>query len=493
MKKNYLLFIMLTISFYTNAIIKTINVIEPGSLTTLLTPIQKLTITKLIITGNIDARDFQSMNVEISNLNELDLSDANINEYLDYNMDISIYGQFYPANEIPFYAFNSGSSAAGNKMLQTVTFPKSITSIGYNSFWASNLSGSLILPNTVTHIGSEAFGNCIGLTGELLIPNSVKKIDYFAFQGCAGLNGNLNFPNSITSIGYASFAWCSGLDGIVSIPKSVTSIGDSPFSNCTKLKSISVASDNEIYTSFEDVLFNKSKTTLIQCPAGKVGSYSIPNSVDSIRMYAFGQCSQLSGVLTLPNSIKFIGQSAFYKCSGFTGNLILSSGLNKIEYGTFGRCTGIQNLTIPNSITLIDDYAFEGCTNLSNITVFNEIPPVIKSTTFASVNKTTCKLIVPKGSINKYRSVDYWKDFLQIIENQTTNNYFNESSKIYVYNINSNIIIEGTSSGESIDIYNISGILLRSIKSNNERTTINMAENAPYILKINNKIFKVKL
>ena len=39
---------------------------------------------------------------------------------------------------------------------------------------------------------------------------------------------------------------------------------------------------NPVYTSVDGVLFNKSQTTLIQCPAGKAGSYTIPNSVTSI-------------------------------------------------------------------------------------------------------------------------------------------------------------------------------------------------------------------
>lgn len=484
---------MLSIAFYTNAIVKTINVIEPGSLTTLLTPIQKLTITKLIITGNIDARDFQSMNVEISNLNELDLSDVNINEYLDYNMDISIYGQLYPANEIPFYAFNSGSSAAGNTTIQTVTFPKSITAIGFNAFWASNLTGSLILPNTVTHIGSEAFGNCVGLTGELLIPISVNKIDYFAFQSCTGLTGNLNFPNSITSIGYASFANCTGLDGIVSIPNSVTSIGDIPFGYCTKLKSIIVSLENDNYSSLDGVLFNKYKTHLIQCPAGKIGTYSIPSTAISIAMSAFSGCNKLTGVLTLPDIINSIGQSAFYGCSGFTGNLTLPSSLNTIEYGTFGRCTGINSLTISSSITSIGDWAFEGCTSLSSITIYNETPPTIQSNTFKSVNKTTSVLIVPKGTISKYRSADYWKEFSQIIENQTTNNYINESSKICVHNENSNIIFDGSVEGETISVYTVNGKKLQTLKSQGERMVLPAQPDVVYLVKTAGRTFKVKL
>ena len=108
----------------------------------------------------------------------------------------------------------------------------------------------------------------------------------------------------------------------------------------------------------------------------------------------------------------------------------------------------------------------------------------IQANTFRSVNKTTCTLMVPKGCVDKYKSNDYWKEFSNIIENPTTNIDFNKSNEISVYSTKTNIVVNGTSTYEKIDVYNISGNLLKSIKANNERTTIRMKENALYILKI---------
>ena len=88
---------------------------------------------------------------------------------------------------------------------------------------------NLIIPNSVTSIGSRAFSDCSGLTS-VTIPNSVTSIGSKAFYNCSGLT-SVTIPNSVTSIGTYAFSYCSGLTSIT-IPNSVTSIGVSAFSNC---------------------------------------------------------------------------------------------------------------------------------------------------------------------------------------------------------------------------------------------------------------------
>ena len=107
----------------------------------------------------------------------------------------------------------------------------------------------------------------------------------YAFYGCTSLT-SVTIPNSVTSIGDWAFYRCTSLTS-VTIPNSVTSIGDWAFYSCTSLTAITVDALNSVYSSVAGVLFNKSQTTLIQCPGGKAGSYTIPNSVTSIGDYAF--------------------------------------------------------------------------------------------------------------------------------------------------------------------------------------------------------------
>jgi hypothetical protein len=90
------------------------------------------------------------------------------------------------------------------------------------------------------------------------------------------------------------------------------------------LTSISVDAVNPNYSSAEGVLFNKLKTSLIQCPGAKVGSYTIPDSVTTIGESVFESCSGLTSV-TIPNSVTSIGGYAFYSCTNLNSAIFMGN------------------------------------------------------------------------------------------------------------------------------------------------------------------------
>jgi hypothetical protein len=190
-------------------------------------------------------------------------------------------------------------------------------------------------------------------------------------MGYTGSGGAVTIPDwtnglPVTSIGDEAFAYCTSLTN-VTIPNSVTSIGDCAFRHCTSLTAITVDPINPAYSSLAGVLFDKSWTTLIECPAGKAGSYPIPNSVTYIEHEAFGYCASLTSV-TMGNTVTSIGNYAFRACANLT-NVMIGNRVTSIGEGAFWDCTSLTNVTIGNSVTSIGADAFEGCTSLASVTI----------------------------------------------------------------------------------------------------------------------------
>jgi hypothetical protein len=159
--------------------------------------------------------------------------------------------------------------------------------------------------------------------------------------------------------------------------------------NCFGLTSIDVSTSNTAYSSDSGILFNKTKTTLVQYPIGRTGNYTIPDSVEEIGAGAFWDCAGLTSVI-IPNSVTEIGVGAFLKC------------------------TGLKSITIPSLVADIKTYAFLGCAGLTEVINESAIPQTIDENVFIGVNISACTLRVPATSLDVYRAAEWWQDFENI-------------------------------------------------------------------------------
>ena len=207
------------------------------------------------------------------------------------------------------------------------------------------------------HQSSNIYTNDENEVTNLVIPEGVTSISPYAFFNCSCIK-TLTFPSSVTSIGTSAFEMCNGLVSIT-IPNSVTSIGNSAFFDCNGLTSI-----------------------------------TIPSSVTSIGELAFYGCSSLTS-LTIPNSVTIIGREAFKNCNG------------------------LSFVIIGGGVTILESQALY-CNNLTTVESHIQVPFEISSTVFSKNTIMNASLYVPKGTIDKYKSTEGWKDFVFIEEGLPT-------------------------------------------------------------------------
>ncbi len=334
----------------------------------------------------------------------------------------------------------------------------SVTIIGSRSLRDCVRLTSVIIPNSVTNIDVEAFSACESLLS-VTIPNSVTTIGQLAFANCSALT-SVTIPNSVTEIGGSAFANCEGMTS-VTIPNSVTSIGAGAFGGCKSLQEIIVENGNNNYTAIDGILYNSQITELITYPAGKEGTFEIPNYVTGIGASAFSACSGLTSVtihnsvtdigagafascsgltsVTIPNSVSRIGEQAFWGCNGLT-SVSISNSVTVIRNQAFARCEGLTSVTIPNSVTDIEQMAFGDCKSLISVIIPNSVtniesfafqrcsrlttiiaqpttPPACFTYTFYEVPQSAV-VYIPKGTLNKYAAAEGWNYFTDFRETE---------------------------------------------------------------------------
>lgn len=242
---------------------------------------------------------------------------------------------------------------------------KKVISIGVNAFIRYNQAQTQTVPNTtlttlqisegIQTIKTGAFGNCTSLTS-VVTPSTLTSIGDTAFFNCSSLS-SINFESNLQTIGERAF-FGTGFTSIT-IPASVTTMGLNPFTNCTNLNTLTVDSQNQNFTSVNNVLFNKSKTQLLIYPNGKTEtSYTVPHEVTTIGGNAFYKNLKLTTV-SLPNNLQIIGINAFGDSK--ISSISLPDTVTEIQNGAFCKCSNLNSVELSKNLQSIDIWAFYAC------------------------------------------------------------------------------------------------------------------------------------
>lgn len=276
-----------------------------------------------------------------------------------------------------------------------ITIPESVTSIGtqifnkcdslttvyYNSQYGGTSNPFLSAESIETVVfGGTFVPNYIayGATNlkTVIVSDSVTSIGRNAFEGCTGLT-SVTIPDSVTSIGQNAFEGCTGLTS-VTMGNGVTSIAQEAFYNCESLTSVHIT-DIASWCAIEFDNYRYYANPLryahnLYLNGALVTEVVIPNSITSISNSAFYNCTNLTSV-TIPNSVTSIGGYAFYGCTGLT-NITIPDSVTSIGYSTFRCCTGLTSVTIGRNVTSIHDAAFGGCTSLMSVTIPDSVTSI---------------------------------------------------------------------------------------------------------------------
>lgn len=365
------------------------------------------TITKLSLSGSINASDLKFIATEMPNLKELDLGDITEIAACEDVMIGAVSrhaASTIPANtfagmgltdvELP-YKVNGlileAGAFAGTK-LTSINFGINVAYVGDGCFTAANsLSvancsdavmgegvfancSSLVKVNFLseTTIPENTFLNCTSLTS-INAPNGFSSIGNRAFSGCTSLK-TINFGSNLTFIGNEAFAG-AGLENVdLTSASRLESVGDWAFARMPNLKSIKMG---KVSVLGEAVAF--------ECPNLK--TFRTADGTAVIPDFALSKSSSVSEDGLLPASVEHIGR---YALSG---------------------TTGISQLTLPESLESIDDHAMENMTGLKSVTVSGGIVPELGDEVWKGVSQINVDLIVPDGMENDFKSADQWKEF----------------------------------------------------------------------------------
>lgn len=298
-----------------------------------------------------------------------------------------------PVTAIADFAFADGVNYGTSPAISTVVIPDSITSIGAYAFSGCTNLSNVILSSGLITIGEGAFSNTHILNMEL--PNTVNSIGNNAFAQNHYLT-TLIIPDSVTSVGSELFydaynkmnvtAYCEAFSkpsgwadnwAYISAYKDANVVWgyvtptDESYFTFTELADGTYSVKAKDTSNLPNKVaipdtYNGKAVTAIDYKAfdgaSDITKVVIPSGVTTVGSTAFQNCMALTGI-TLPSGITTIGDFAFFNCEALTGVAIPDT-VNSIGELAFAWCT-FTSIVIPLAVTTIGADAFFNCANLT--------------------------------------------------------------------------------------------------------------------------------
>lgn len=310
------------------------------------------------------------------------------------NLDLVI------GKEVTLIGTNAFKDVGAKTPVKSVTFEaeSGLKEIGDYAFSAANLSGEVILPQSVEILGEGAFRGTACTKFTFKAGSKMTAMGDSVFANCGKLTEVENFPSGITKIPDSSFMSDKVLAKVTyAAPEKMTGIGASAFSGCEVL--VSDAS----YSPITENMVTIGASAFMGCKGEQFTTVTIPASVTKLEQNTFANCLSLAtvtftntesvteiaakcfandGALTeceLPAKLEVLGDSAFgatalthvripvtlreakqpfSKCQQI-GQIEWEEGLTKVIDNLFQNMESSLKVDFQNQITEIGNHAFD--------------------------------------------------------------------------------------------------------------------------------------
>lgn len=370
---------------------KHVNVTNPGALSMLLSDYDLNSITKLILSGTIDARDFKTIRERMPELTDLDLSEVVIAQYKGSEGTFSNENILYQANTTPERAFFNKETEKGMISLLSVKLPNSIYHIGRSTFANCMNLKSVYIPYKVRSIGPTAFANCIGLS-EVSLPATIGTLSENVFDGCINLH---SFSTDVTDDGFIIYAGYKNFIPNVNLANCTLYV---PIGEKARYAGASVWRDFGNIVEKEYYKTSGSSYFITSPAPGYLSKILSPNSLKTLTELTISGVINALDFVVIRDEMPFLrkldlrnvrimeykGSNGTYAdkninyqenllphCSFFNlqtkkaknvlESILLPSNVKIIGNQCFKECVNLTQLYIPESVKEIDNYAFVGC------------------------------------------------------------------------------------------------------------------------------------
>ncbi len=187
---------------------------------------------------------------------------------------------------------------------------------------------------------TAALVGSVGATGDAVVPRTVE------------LNGT---PHLVTRITVGAIE--GGFLDSIAIPDTVTKIDDGAFSKARYLKAVEVAEGNPTYSSYDGMLFDAERTSLLLIPEGKQGAARIPKTASSVPPDALSHCASVTSVEVEAGSAAYSswngclydapGETLLRVPAGLGNEAVVAEGCTQVASGAFEGCGILFSLVSP--------------------------------------------------------------------------------------------------------------------------------------------------